>query len=100
MRHYNINRMRFSLRFVIPLLFAISLTAYLMAFLIDEMNLKWFTRDIDIRTRLITTTVHDNLVQSLESNSNAEVEKLFNKLIRDDRLYALAFCTIDHRLIQ
>lgn len=86
--------MRFSLRFVIPLLFAISLSAYLVAVLIDEMTLKWFTRDLELRTRLITTTIQDVFVKP----TNAEVKRTFERLIQDERLYALAYCSPDGQL--
>ena len=45
--------MRLSLRFVIPLAIALGAIAYGVVPLVDELTLKWFVRDLDIRRNLV-----------------------------------------------
>ncbi|MBL7668974.1 MAG: trehalose-6-phosphate synthase [Bdellovibrionaceae bacterium] len=92
--------MRLSLRFVIPLLVALGLVAYSVVPLVDTFIFnKWFARDIDIRTKLITNTMQDSLVDLIQKQSPGKIQKLFNSVIQDERLYALAFCDSNSRLL-
>ena len=47
--------MRLSLRFIIPLLVVLAAFAYAVLPLVDNLTLRWFKRDIEIRARLIAT---------------------------------------------
>ena len=47
--------MRLSLRFIIPLLLALAVLAYAMQPLVDNLTVRWFTRDLDIRANLIAS---------------------------------------------
>ena len=49
--------MRLSLRFVVPLLLALGAFAYIAVPLADALMLRWFVRDLDIRSSLIASTV-------------------------------------------
>ena len=51
--------MRLSLRFLVPLLIAIGAFAYVAVPLADALMLRWFVRDLDIRSSLIATTVQE-----------------------------------------
>ena len=48
--------MRLSLRFLVPLVIAIGVFAYVAVPLADTLMLRWFVRDLDIRSSLIATT--------------------------------------------
>lgn len=92
--------MRLSLRFIVPLLIALGTMAYGIVPLVDNLIFsKWFSRDIDIRTKLISSTLQDSLVSSLEDPSKSKVLQVFNRAIQDERLYALGFCDLRNRLI-
>ena len=52
--------MRISLRFIIPLALALAAIAYAVVPLVDNFTLKWFVRDLDIRTKLIATAVQES----------------------------------------
>jgi trehalose 6-phosphate synthase len=77
---------------------ALGLMAYGVAPLVDALTFKWFTRDIEIRTKLIASTLQDSLVFLLETPSNGKIQRLFTRVIQDERLYALAFCDLRNRL--
>ena len=53
--------MRLSLRFILPLLAVLAGIAYGLIPLVDQLTLKWFVRDLDMRTSLIANTVEDGL---------------------------------------
>ena len=59
--------MRLSLRFVIPLLLAIGAFAYIAVLVADTLMLRWFVRDLDIRSSLIAQTVQEPLTGLVET---------------------------------
>mgnify|MGYP001589086751 CR=1 FL=1 len=92
--------MRLSLRFIIPLVIALALITYGIVPLVDTLIFnKWFSRDIDIRTKLISSTMQDSLVLLLENPSKGKIQRIFNRAIQDERLYALAFCDLQNHLL-
>jgi len=84
--------MRFSLRFIVPLTLALAAIAYAVVPLVDRLTLRWFVRDLDMRSNLIANAIHDSIQDSLASGSKAKTLHLFNKVLQDERLYALGFC--------
>jgi trehalose-6-phosphate synthase len=84
--------MRFSLRFIIPLTLVLGTIALLVVPLVDGLTLKWATRDLDIRSQLITNTLHDSLVPLVKERAGKKILLIFNRAIQDERLFALAFC--------
>ncbi|OGA24363.1 MAG: trehalose-6-phosphate synthase [Betaproteobacteria bacterium RIFCSPLOWO2_02_FULL_67_26] len=89
--------MRISLRFVIPLAVTLGAIAYMVVPLVDNLTLKWFVRDLDIRTKLITTAVQDPFVELLTERTRDKVrlqrvQAFFNRILQDERLFALGFC--------
>jgi trehalose-6-phosphate synthase len=84
--------MRLSLRFLIPLMLALAVLAYVVVPLVDSLTLQWFVRDLDIRAQLIAGTLQKPLSTLVPEHDKAGVEAILNSSIRDDRLYALAFC--------
>ena len=54
--------MRLSLRFILPLLIVLAAMAYGVLPLVDKLMLRWFERDIDIRSTLVTNSVQEPLV--------------------------------------
>jgi trehalose 6-phosphate synthase len=89
--------MRLSLRFVLPLLVAIGLVAYAVRPLVDQLTLRWFVRDLDIRSALIANTLHEPLVELVRANAQPKLATLFNRIAEDERIYALGFCAAQQR---
>lgn len=90
--------MRLSLRFILPLAATLGLIAYAIVPLVDQLTFRWFTRDLDIRTNIIADTMQESLVFSLNASDAARVQRLFNRAIKDERLFALGFCDSSQRL--
>ena len=93
-----VRSMRLSLRFVVPLAIALALLAYAVVPLVDKLTLRWAVRDLDARSQLVATTLHDQLVDLLGQKNRSRVGALFNRTIQDERLFALAFCENDGTL--
>lgn len=84
--------MRLSLRFILPLLIVLGVVAYSVIPLIDLLTLRWFSRDLDMRTQLLGSSVQDSIASFVETKSDKKISSLFNTMIRDERLYAVGLC--------
>ena len=95
-----IRSLRLSLRFLLPLLLAILAVAYLSIPLVDSLMQRWFVRDLDMRSTLIARSFEEPVGDLLESKSHARIDALLERATVDERLYALALCDANGRLIQ
>lgn len=91
--------MRLSLRFILPLILVLGLVAYGIVPLVDSLIFnKWFTRDIDIRTKLIANTLQESIVSTFRNPTEGKIQRIFGRAVQDERLYALAFCNLQKQL--
>ncbi len=88
-----------SLRFVIPLAIALALLAYAVVPLIDNLTLKWFARDLDIRSNLISNTLQDPLIELIVKREGYRINNLLIKATQDERLLAVGVCNDKNKLI-
>ncbi|MFP5405474.1 MAG: trehalose-6-phosphate synthase, partial [Gammaproteobacteria bacterium] len=88
-----------SLRFVLPLAVALFAMALLVMPLIDALTLKWSVRDVEIRAELVGDTLQELIAAPLAAGDLATIHDRFERSLRDERLYALALCTPDDRMI-
>jgi trehalose 6-phosphate synthase len=91
--------MHLSLRFVLPLALVLALIAYGVIPLVDSLTLKWFVRDLEIRAKLMVSTMEGPLSELLVSNSSDKILAYFTRIMQDERLYALGFCDLNNRLL-
>ena len=84
--------MRLSLRFVLPLMLVLAGIAYFLAPLVDQMTLRWFVRDLDIRSSLIANTIQEPLQEQLAAGKKAKIGEFFTRITQDERLYAVGYC--------
>ncbi len=90
--------MRLSLRFLLPLALVLAGLAYAVIPLVDTLTLKWFVRDLEIRSELIGRMVEGPLVDLLAENSNVKLHNYFYRILQDERLFAIGFCDRDGQL--
>jgi trehalose 6-phosphate synthase len=95
---------RLSLRFIVPLGLALAGIAYGVVPLVDDLTLKWFVRDLDTRAKLLASAIQEPLVELLADNSRDKaradhVAAYFDRLLEDERLYALGFCDTAGKLV-
>ena len=96
--------MRLSLRFLIPLAIALGAIAYNVVPLVDELTLRWFVRDLDIRGKLVANAVQEPLVELLQSETRdrvrmQKVQTFFTRILQDERLFAVGFCDAEGRFV-
>ena len=80
------------LRFIVPLALVLGLFGYIVVPLMDNFTLRWFVRDLDIRSQLLANTLQDPLLEYVPQKSGKRIRQLFDRAIQDERLYALGFC--------
>ncbi len=90
--------MRLSLRFLLPLAMVLAGLAYAVIPLVDSLTLKWFVRDLDMRAEVIGRTVEAPLAELLLSDSKVKLAAYLNRIIQDERLFAVGFCDREQRL--
>src|SRR5262245_39011404 len=90
--------MRLSLRFLLPLALVLAGLAYAVIPLVDTLTLKWFVRDLEIRSELIGRMVEGPLVELLAADSKVKLQNYFYRILQDERLFAIGFCDRDGKL--
>ena len=96
---FSLRSLHLSLRFIIPLAFALGLLAYAVVPLVDGLNLRWAIRDMDIRSHLVSSTLQEPLVELLQQGERARINKLLLRATKDERLLAVGVCNETHKLI-
>jgi trehalose 6-phosphate synthase len=91
--------MRLSLRFILPLVIALMLIAYGVVPLVEELTFKWFVRDLDVRAQLVSDTISDPLIPLVEKSDKNKIQALFNRMIRDERLFGIGFCDLSGKML-
>ncbi len=84
--------LRLSLRFIVPLAIALAILAYSVVPLVDKLYLRWSVRDMDLRAKLIASTLQEPLTDLLQQRNKSKINALFGRALRDERLYALGYC--------
>lgn len=84
--------MRTTIRFVLPIVAAITLVAFLVMPFTERFTKRWFMRDLDMRTKLIASTLYDQVIKDVEENKGKNIGKIFEKVTLDERLFAIAYC--------
>ncbi|HEU0202494.1 MAG TPA: trehalose-6-phosphate synthase [Burkholderiaceae bacterium] len=93
--------LRVSLRFVLPLALAVLLLGSGSVFLVDTLTLRWFVRDLDNRSEFVARTLQESMEELMRAHDLARIEAVFNRAIRDERLFAIALCdTTDAMLVK
>ena len=69
--------MRLSLRFLLPLALVLAGLAYAVIPLVDTLTLKWFVRDLEIRSELIGRMVEGPLVELMATDSKVSCKTIF-----------------------
>ena len=83
---------RFSLRFVLPLLLALAAFAYAILPLVDRLTVRWFDRDLEIRATLIANTVQDPLQELIRTGDRPRILQFFTHITEDERVFAVGYC--------
>jgi trehalose 6-phosphate synthase len=61
--------------------------------LVDNLTVRWFVRDIEIRASLIANTVQDPVEGLFRSGDHAGIRQVLMKVAQDERVYGVAYCS-------
>lgn len=92
--------LRLQLRFLVPLLVTLAVAATLAVPLLDQVTLRWFSRDLSSRGVLVANALSDALVEAVNSGRASRLRPLFERAAQDERLFAIALCSREGNLIQ
>ena len=92
--------LRLQLRFLLPLLATLALAATLAVPLLDQVTLRWFSRDLNSRGTLVANALSDSVTEALLDGNTARLEALFERAAQDERLFAIGLCRPDDTLVQ
>lgn len=87
--------MKLSLRFILPLVFILSLVTYFLVPLTESLTLKWFKRDLDLRGQLIARSISN----SISRLPNPNIKEIFEDFAQDERLLAVGFCNQHNKIV-
>jgi trehalose 6-phosphate synthase/phosphatase len=92
--------LQLQLRFLIPLLVALVVAALVVLPLMDQLTLRWFSRDLNTRGTLVASALSDSIDDAGNSGSSARLQALFDRAARDERLVAIALCSANDELLR
>jgi len=96
----DVKTLRLQLRFLLPLLATLVVAAYLAVPLLDQVTLRWFSRDLNSRGVLVAHALSDSMGQALVWGPVQRLKPLFERTVQDERLYAIGLCSPDGLLRQ
>lgn len=92
--------LRLQLRFLLPLAVTLVVAATLAVPVMDQVTLRWFSRDLNSRGALVANALSDSITDALVSAHTARLRPLFDRASQDERLFALGLCGPSGRLLQ
>ena len=97
-----LSTLRLQLRFLLPLLAALLLAAFLSQPLMDRMTLRWFSRDLNLRGELVANALSESIERALRDPVPRfdQLRHLFDRAARDERLVAVALCSASGELLR
>ena len=91
---------RLQLRFLLPLLATLVVASYLAVPLLDQVTLRWFSRDLNSRGVLVANALSDSVAEALETQRLSRLDTLFERAAQDERLFAVGLCSPEGRLLK
>lgn len=79
-------------RFLAPLALVLSLVAYLLLPWTDRLFLNWSETDLEMRSKLVFSSIADGLTEALNVERANQLTKRFTQLAQDERLIGIGYC--------
>jgi trehalose 6-phosphate synthase len=95
-----VQTIRLQLRFLLPLIVVLIVTAWLVLPLVDRVTLRWFGRDLDSRSALVANALSDSVVEAMRAKRPHQLQKLFDRAVQDERLFAIGLCSPDGQMLE
>ncbi|MBK0393488.1 alpha,alpha-trehalose-phosphate synthase (UDP-forming) [Ramlibacter algicola] len=85
--------LQLQLRFLVPLILVLAITAWLSLPVVDRLTLRWFARDLDLRGELVANTLSESVADALREPNGRKLRALFGRAVQDERLVAIGWCS-------
>ncbi|MER2520184.1 MAG: trehalose-6-phosphate synthase [Bdellovibrionales bacterium] len=87
--------MKLLVRFGLPLIATIILTAFALIPFAETITTEWFIADVRMRSQLIFSSIEDNVREALHLKNSSRIQSLFSRVAEDKRVIGLAYCGIE-----
>ena len=91
---------RLQLRFLVPLLITLIAVAYVAVPLVDQVTLRWFSRDLSSRGALVAKALSEPVAEAIAIGRLRRLQPLFDRTSEGERLFGIGLCGPDGRLVQ
>ena len=98
-RPLTLKSIRLQLRFLLPLVLTLVAAAWLAVPLLDQVTLRWFSRDLNSRGVLVANALSDSVADAVLADRLWRLGPLFGRTAQDERLVAIGLCGTDGDLI-
>lgn len=92
--------LRLQLRFLAPLFLTLVVAAVIAVPLMDQLTLRWFARDLNIRGQLVTNALAESIVDAQNDGKSWRMQSMFEAAARDERLIAIGLCSADQAMLR
>jgi trehalose 6-phosphate synthase len=87
--------MRRAVRFVVALVIALGLVAWVGSTIVHQTTRSWFEKDINLRAQLVVSGARQALIAHWHKEQRAELRGLLAEMAHDERIMAAAACAAD-----
>lgn len=91
---------RFWLKTALPTIGLLALLAAAAVPLADRLTTAWFMRDLSIRAQLVASSLIEDIGEPLSEQPTGRLNRQLNRLVKDERLYAIGFCDLSGKITQ
>ena len=91
--------MRRAVRFVIALVVALGLVAWVGSAIVHRTTRAWFEKDVSLRARLVVSGARQALIAHWHKEQRSELQGLLAEMAHDERIMAAAACAADLTLL-
>jgi len=88
------------LRFLLPLILILAGAAYLAVPLMDQLTLRWFARDLDMRGTLVANALSESVAEAANDSHGRKLQALFDRALQDERLVAIGLCSPSGQMVR
>ncbi|MHB8419555.1 MAG: alpha,alpha-trehalose-phosphate synthase (UDP-forming) [Myxococcales bacterium] len=79
-------------RLVAPFLIAVGVLYWIALSAFSAVHARWIERDSQLRARLALAAAHDQIVDRWEDQDRPALQRLLDRVVRDERIGGLALC--------
>lgn len=90
--------LKFGLGLLAPVVMIIFFVGWLSGPFAEHLIYTWSIKDLNLRAHLISNSLSEGVISDLNTQNSSKVRRQFESLVKDEKLYALGFCTADKKI--